>query len=195
MVEGPDVGPMSNLLAGFAKVLRVASHPKPASNCWMELTPSTPRRPQRPRSPLRRRERSPSKKRPSILREPRGRNRKNAPAQFLSTLEQYAFPKIGRLSIADVDVGMVLKVLEPIWHDKTETADRVRQRIKSVLDWGTVRGLRKGDNPAQWQGFLDKLLPPRTKIKQVKHHAALPYAELPAFVTELQPAREWRLAR
>lgn len=79
-----------------------------------------------------------------------------------------------------------MKVIEPIWQTKSETASRIRQRIESVLDWATVRGYRKGDNPARWKGHLEKLLPQRSKIAKVKHHAALPYAELPLFMSVLR---------
>jgi integrase len=113
------------------------------------------------------------------------KNAKHA-AQFLSTLRDYAFPKIGRLSVADIDTGQVLKCIEPIWAGKTETASRVRGRIEAVLDWATVRGYRKGDNPARWKGHLSEVLPSREKIQKVVHHAALPFADLPAFMAELK---------
>ena len=106
-------------------------------------------------------------------------------AQFLSSFKVYAFPIIGRLPVADIDVSLVLKVIEPIWHDKTETANRVRRRIESVLDWTTVRGYRTGDNPARWKGYIENVLPPRGKIQKTIHHAALPFADLPAFMTAL----------
>jgi integrase len=93
-----------------------------------------------------------------------------------------------------VDVGLVMKVLEPIWTEKTETASRVRGRIESVLDWATARGFRQGENPARWKGHLDTLLPAPAKAKAAarradgrgEHHAALPYAELPDFMAELR---------
>lgn len=107
-------------------------------------------------------------------------------AQFLSTLEQYAYPAIGNLAVADIDVGLVLRVLEPIWKTKTETASRLRGRIETVLSWATVRELRSGDNPARWQGFLSTQLTGRGKLSPVKHHAALPYADLPAFMADLR---------
>jgi hypothetical protein len=72
-------------------------------------------------------------------------------AQFLSTLRDYVFPKIGNLSVAAIDTGLVLKCIEPIWQEKTTTADRVRGRIENILDWATVRGYRTGDNPARWK--------------------------------------------
>jgi integrase len=79
-----------------------------------------------------------------------------------------------------------LKVIEPIWATKPETANRVRGRIETILDWATVRGYRQGENPARWRGHLDKLLPSRSKVRKTKHHSALPYAELPAFLTNLR---------
>jgi integrase len=98
---------------------------------------------------------------------------------------------IGRLTnvrprLADVDTGMVLKALEPIWATKPETASRVRGRIEAVLDWSKARGYREGENPARWRGHLDKLLPARRKVRKVEHHAALPYAELPTFMADLR---------
>jgi hypothetical protein len=98
-------------------------------------------------------------------------------AQFLSTLKAYAFPKIGKLPVADIDTGLVLKCIEPIWQNKAETANRVRGRIESVLDWATVRGYRKGDNPARWRGHLAEVLPSREKIQKTIHHAALPFVD------------------
>ena len=77
-------------------------------------------------------------------------------------------------------------MLEPIWPSKPETASRVRGRIEAVLDWATARGYRAGDNPARWRGHLDQLLPARSKVAPVKHHPALPYDELPAFMAELR---------
>lgn len=107
-------------------------------------------------------------------------------AQWRSTLATYAYPVMGELAIASVDTGIVLKALEPIWTTKPETADRVRGRIESILDWAKVRGYRDGENPARWRGHLDKLLPAKRKMRRVKHHTALPYAEVPAFMQELR---------
>ena len=106
-------------------------------------------------------------------------------AQFLSSLKAYAFPKIGRLSVTDVDTGQVLRCVEPIWLTKTETANRVRGRIENVLDWATVRGYREGDNPARWKGHLSEVLPLPDKISTPKHHAAMAYAQVPTFMGEL----------
>ena len=115
-------------------------------------------------------------------------------AQFISTLAAYAFPRIGRLSVADIDTGQVLKVVEPIWKTKTITADRVRARIEAVLDWAAVRGYRTGDNPARWRGHLSEVLPAKGKIAKTTHHAAMPFAQLPEFMTALAD-REGTAAR
>jgi integrase len=112
------------------------------------------------------------------------KNRKHA-AQVLQTLKTYALPTLGSLPVASIDTPLVLKVLEPIWKTKTETASRVRGRIEAVLAWATVRGYRAGDNPAKWRGHLAEALPKRSAIAKVEHHAALPYAELPDFMAKL----------
>jgi len=106
-------------------------------------------------------------------------------AQWSSTLANYAYPQFGDKSVAEVDQAAVLRVLDPIWPKKTETANRLRGRIEVILDWAKVRGYRNGENPARWKGHLDKALPARAKIQRVAHHAALPYKELPAFMNEL----------
>ena len=85
-----------------------------------------------------------------------------------------------------VDTGLVLKVLEPIWATKPETAGRLRGRIESILDFAKVRGYRDGENPARWRGHLAKLLPARARCATVEHHAALAYADLPAFLVALR---------
>jgi integrase len=124
---------------------------------------------------------------------PGWRNAKHAD-QWESTISTYAEPVIGSLPVQAIDTALVLKVLEPIWTTKPETASRVRGRLENVLDWAKVRGYRDGENPARWRGHLDKLLPERGKVRKVQHHAALPYAELPAFMTALQ-AQEGLSAR
>lgn len=113
------------------------------------------------------------------------RNRKHK-KQWISSLEAYAFPAIGRMAAEDVDLPDVLRVLEPIWTQKTETATRVRQRMEAVLSWATVSGYRKGDNPARWQGHLDAVLPKPSKLKKGKHHAALPWKEIGSFMADLR---------
>ena len=113
------------------------------------------------------------------------RNEKHA-SQWDATLQTYAEPVIGKLPVQSIDTSLVMKVLEPIWSTKTETAGRLRGRIEAILDWATVRGFRVGDNPARWRGHLDKLLPSRAKVSKVKHHAALPYDDMPLFMMALR---------
>ena len=113
------------------------------------------------------------------------RNAKHA-AQWTATLTTYVYPFFGALPVQAVDVGLVLKAIEPIWTTKPETAGRVRGRIESILDWATARGYRKGDNPARWRGHLENLLPKRSKVRRVRHHAALPYGEIGSFMAELR---------
>jgi integrase len=114
--------------------------------------------------------------------------------QWSATLKTYVYPVIGTLPVQTVDIGLVRKVLEPIWTTKPETASRVRQRIEKILDFAKVCGYRDGENPARWRGHLDNLLPAHSKVRDVKHLAALPYAQLPAFLVSLR-AREAIAAR
>jgi integrase len=106
--------------------------------------------------------------------------------QWPSTLETYVYPVFGTLPVQAIDVGLVLRTIEPIWATKPETASRVRGRIESVLDWATARGYRQGENPARWRGHLENLLPKKSKVHRVEHHAAIPYTELADFMTALR---------
>jgi integrase len=126
------------------------------------------------------------------------RNEKHA-AQWDTSLETYVYPLIGNLPVQDIDVALIMKVLEQkkeglkkgdkdkkFWEATPETANRVRNRIESILDWATAREYRRGENPARWRGHLENLLPRRSKLKGVKHHAALPYDEIGDFVQKLK---------
>lgn len=113
------------------------------------------------------------------------RNAKHA-AQWRATLETHAHPVLGAMMVKDIELPHVLKVLEPLWRDKTETASRLRGRIESVLDWATVRGHRTGPNPARWKGHLDMLLVAPKKVAKTEHHRALPYKDAPKFMTALR---------
>ncbi|MBF0379836.1 MAG: integrase arm-type DNA-binding domain-containing protein [Magnetococcales bacterium] len=108
------------------------------------------------------------------------KNAKHA-KQWGATLSTYVYPVFGELPVAEVNVGLIMRAIEPIWTSKPETAGRVRGRIEAVLDWAKVRGYRTGENPAQWKGNLSHLLPARSKISKVNHHAALPHAEMAIF--------------
>jgi integrase len=116
---------------------------------------------------------------------PAWKNPKNE-QQWRNTLAAYAYPVIGKLPVGAIDTGLVMRVLSPIWTTKNETASRVRMRIERILAWATVHGYRNGDNPARWQGHLDNLLPPQTKVAPVQHHKALPFAEIPDFVRRVR---------
>jgi integrase len=113
------------------------------------------------------------------------KNAKHA-TQWTATLKTYVYPRIGNLPIANIDTGLVLKCIDPIWRDKTETASRVRGRIESILGWATVRNYRTGDNPARWRGHLEHALPDKNELAKVNHHSALPYTEIPAFLALLR---------
>jgi integrase len=113
------------------------------------------------------------------------KNAKHA-AQWGSTLETYAYPVLGGLPVQGIETGLIMQVLEPIWATKAETASRVRGRIEAILDWATTRGYRQGENPARWRGHLNNLLPKRSKVAKVEHHAALPYAEMAEFMAALR---------
>jgi integrase len=105
--------------------------------------------------------------------------------QWTATLEKYAYSTLGSLAVGAIDTSHVLKVLEPVWRKRPETASRVRGRIETVLAAATARGQRTGPNPAQWRNHLDQLLPPRSKVRAVRHQPALPWGEVPVFMAEL----------
>jgi hypothetical protein len=113
------------------------------------------------------------------------RNTKHA-AQWQATLDAYANPAFGNLPVQGIDTGLVMRAIEPIWATKSETASRVRGRIEAILDWATTHGYRRGENPARWKGHLQNLLPKRSRVRRVQHHAALPYAEIASFMTDLR---------
>lgn len=109
-------------------------------------------------------------------------------AQWANTLETYAFPVLGDMDVAEIKMADILEVLKPIWTTKTETAKRVRGRIENVIDYATVHEWRKGDNPARWDGLLDKVLPAPSKVAKVEHHKSMPFEEVPAFMRVLEGA-------
>ena len=108
------------------------------------------------------------------------------PKQWRGSLARHAFPVIGAMAVGEIDANAVLRVLQPIWHTKTETASRIRSRIELVLDYATVRGWRSGPNPAIWRGNLKLVLPPEGNVHKVKHYAALDWREAPAFMAKLR---------
>lgn len=116
---------------------------------------------------------------------PKWRNEKHA-EQWTNTIRAYCDPVIGALPVQEVATGLVLKILEPIWATKPETASRLRGRIENILDWAKARGYRSGENPARWKGHLNQLLPALAKKDRVVHHKAMPFAEVGAFVSKLR---------
>ncbi|MCZ4258144.1 integrase arm-type DNA-binding domain-containing protein [Sulfitobacter sp. G21635-S1] len=117
-----------------------------------------------------------------IDRMPTWKNAKHG-AQWLNTLRDYAFPKIGRMPVDAIGQPEVLMCLSPIWTDKHETARRLAQRIKTVLDVARSRGFREGENPIT--AVKDAGVLPKVKVKAV-HHDAMPWRDVPAFYGELE---------
>lgn len=111
-------------------------------------------------------------------------------AQWPESLAAYVYPLLGDLPVQSIDMALVMKVLEqgspPFWQAHPTTANRVRSRIESVLDWATSRGYRHGENPARWRGHLDNQLPKPGKVRPRKNYDALPYRDVPEFITALR---------
>ncbi len=105
--------------------------------------------------------------------------------QWRNTLASYVYPVMGDLPVADIGTVHVLKILEPIWQEKPETASRIRGRIETVLDAAKARGYREGENPARWRGHIAQILPPRSRLTR-GHHKAMPYEAIPAFMAKLR---------
>ena len=122
------------------------------------------------------------------IKSPEWKNAKHL-QQWQNTLATYVSPFIGDMPVEHIDVEHVLEVLNPIWLTKTETATRVRNRIELVLDYASARKYRSIENPARWRGNLEAVLPKPSKLKKVKHHAALHYDDLPSFMKQLSQAQ------
>lgn len=108
---------------------------------------------------------------------------------WISSLERYAFPIIGKVPVSAVEVAHVLAVLQPIWSTRTVTATRVRERLEKVLDWATVTHHRSGENPARWAGNLKETLPDPSKIAHEVHRRALDWHDVPAFMAKLRKVK------
>jgi len=114
-------------------------------------------------------------------------SRRRQSDQWWQSLRDHAFPTIGEMPVQAIDTAAVLQCLRPIWATKNRTANRVRARIEAVLNFAVTAGLREpGDNPARWRGHLSNVLAQPSRVQQVAHHKALPYAEMPAFMAELR---------
>jgi integrase len=116
------------------------------------------------------------------LHRPGWKNRKHV-LQWENSLKTYVYPRLGELSVADIDSAAVLKIVEPLWVTKTETGARVRARIESILDYASANGMRDGDNPAR---HIITALPKRARIQKIKHHAALPFADIADFLVAMR---------
>jgi integrase len=122
------------------------------------------------------------------LMEPGWRNVKHA-SQWRNTVETYANPVIGKLSIDQVGQVHILEILEPIWYTKTETATRLRGRLERILSWAKVHGYRTGENPARWKDHLGVMLPSPESLGSRRHHPAMPYQEVAAYMKELRETK------
>ncbi|WKZ84149.1 integrase arm-type DNA-binding domain-containing protein [Ralstonia pickettii] len=113
------------------------------------------------------------------------KNKKHA-QQWENSLTTYAYPILGDLDVRDIDTALIVRVLQPIWMAKRETAFRLRGRLECILDAEKALGNREGENPVRWRGHLDKLLPKQNRRKKIKHHPALPWQEIPEFMSALR---------
>lgn len=107
-------------------------------------------------------------------------------AQWISQIKMYASPFIGKMQIKDIELTHVLQVLEPIWLTKNQTAKKVRGNLEAIFAWASIKGYRKGENPARWQGYLDAVLEKPHKVHEVENHPALPFNEMGSFIKALR---------
>lgn len=112
-------------------------------------------------------------------------------AQWINSLKTYAFSVVGNVPVDEIHLEHIKAILDPIWHQKVETASRVRMRLEAVLSWASVSGHRSGDNPARWSGHLNAIYPSPAKLKKLSggHHAAMAFSEVPAFVAHLRKSK------
>lgn len=101
--------------------------------------------------------------------------------QWRNSLETYAVPVLGQMFVQDITLQDILLVLEPIWHSKTVTADKLRRKLSEVLDYATVKGHRTGPNPARWEGNLSMVLSSPTSASAEENHPALQLKDVPRF--------------
>lgn len=107
-------------------------------------------------------------------------------SQWENTIATYASPVIGTMSISCITTEDVLRVLQPIWAVKTETASRLRGRMERILSWAKVKKLRQGENPAIWRGNLDQLLPRKNAVQTTTNFKALPFSQIQEFLSNLR---------
>src|SRR3546814_1932360 len=119
-----------------------------------------------------------------MVRRPPRATRTDTLLPYTTLVRSYVYPVIGEVPVAEVRTAHVLKILEPIWKDKAETASRVRGRMETILDAAKARGYREGENPARWRGHIAQILPARSRLTR-GHHKAMPYGAIPEFVGAL----------
>ena len=112
---------------------------------------------------------------------------------WTSSFDQHVYPVIGALPVQEIDTSLVMRVIEPIWTTKTETASRVRGRIEAVMDWAATRGFRKGDNPARWDGHLENLLPAKPRSPRSSTSTRCRMRRCRSSWLGCAGMREWRL--
>lgn len=93
-------------------------------------------------------------------------------AQWRTTIETYAIPLVGRKKISDITRADILKIVGPLWEEKTDTASRLLGRLERIMEYATFVGLYDKPNPARWKGNIDMILAPPAKVKELKHHEA-----------------------
>ena len=106
--------------------------------------------------------------------------------QWKARIEKHALPELGKMAVQDIELQDVLRVLQPLWDTRTETASKLRQRVEAVLSWATVQGYRKGDNPARWEGNLKMVLPAPSKVSGARNYPALQLDDVARWWAALQ---------
>lgn len=104
---------------------------------------------------------------------------------WVSTIKTYVSPVIGNLPVSTIETAHVMRILKPIWYEKTVTANHIRNRIERILSWAKASGYREGQNPAMWRDHLEHKLPKKKRIHKKKHFPAMPYQQVGEFMREL----------
>ena len=123
------------------------------------------------------------------IHRPTWKNAKHA-AQWTNTMRDYAEPIIGKVTVDAIRRDHILRIVEPVWLEKPETATRIRGRIEKILDWASVEGYRDGENPARWKGNLEHSLLKRPVARKTNHHPAQPWKELPVSIEKSKNKNE-----
>ncbi|PZQ78241.1 Prophage integrase IntA [Xylophilus ampelinus] len=111
------------------------------------------------------------------------KNAKHA-AQWINTLTQYVFPKFGRLPVDEVGKAEIVAVLTPLWKSKAETASRLFQRIRTVINFAAARDYTTGKDAEFWEQ-VKMALGPNERARKVEHHISCPYPLVGAVLKEV----------